>query len=162
MAHSFNPGDKRDPMRDPHGSLRQPRRPEGKRVVHPDPEETRMDWVPPPQHAAPPPVSAPLPQLPEFKPKGMSKTDKTLAWIAAFIVLFFALGTVNKFTSTTSSLSHQTTPSATSTSKDKSGGLDIKLSSTEKWYVDAYASLHHVSETQATWALIQAGIKAQK
>ena len=161
MAHSFNPGDKRDPMRDPHGSLRQqPRRPERKRAVHPDPDETRMDWAAP-RYAAPP-ESAPPPQLPDFKPKGMSRTDKVLAWVAGFIVLFFALGTVNKFTSTTSSLSHGSTPSATSTSKNSSGGLTVKLSSTEKWYIDAYASLHHVSETQATWDLLQAGIKAQK
>lgn len=161
MAHSFNPGEKRDAMRDPRGSLRQPPRNTGRRVVaDPDPDETRVDWAGP--RRAAPPVSAPPPQLPDFKPKGMSRTDKVLAWVAGFIVLFFALGTVNKFTDTTSSVTHQTTPSTTSTSKDKSGGLEVKLSSTEKWYIDAYASLHHVSETQATWDLLQAGIKAQK
>jgi len=147
-----------------------PRDAKGPRAA--DPDVTEM--LPRLTESAPPPPS-PRPSqgfptnpglsgshLPDFKPKGMSRSDKVLAWIMAFIVVFFALGTVNHFTQTATVNSAKASPSATSTAKSNHNSLAVKLSSTDKWYVDAYASLHHVSEAEAVDALIKAGIKAQK
>lgn len=43
---------------------------------------------PPSYPPLPPP---PAPQLPDFKPKGMSQMDKSLAWLAGFVVLIFLM-----------------------------------------------------------------------
>ena len=109
-------------------------------------------------------------QLPEFKPKGMSKGDKIAAWVLAFIVVLFTLGVVSQKMGLTNPVSHpvptatasaKATPKPTKTPKINPNALTIHLTTIDKWYIDAYASLHHVSEQKAAAALIQAGIKAQ-
>jgi len=40
--------------------------------------------------------TGPQNQLPEFKPRGMSKWDKIMMWVLIFIVVLFGLGMINR------------------------------------------------------------------
>lgn len=116
--------------------------------------------------------TGPQHQLPDYRPRGMSRGDKIAAWTMGFIVLLFGIGLLSRMTGlTTAPTSNTASPKATVSAKAKAkaspspsinpNALTIHLTSVTKWYIDAYASLHHVTEQQAAAALIQAGIKAQ-
>ena len=112
--------------------------------------------------------TGPQHQLPSYRPKGMSKGDKIMAWTLATIVIIFVLGTVanymNKQPST--SFTNNPHPTATATAKARAAKPDpnattIKLTPKDKWFIDAYATLHKVSEQVALTQLIESGIKQQ-
>ena len=51
------------------------------------------------------PTTTPTPQLPDYKPRGMSPIDKIMAWGIALIILVFVLVNANRFLA-----AHVTTP----------------------------------------------------
>lgn len=108
------------------------------------------------------------PKLPDYRPKGMSRGDKIMAWTLATIVLLFVLGTFTNYMNKTNTANSHPLPAASATvhkakavAKPNPNVATIKLSATDKWYVDAYATLHHTTEAKALTALIESGIKQQ-
>jgi hypothetical protein len=61
----------------------------------------------------PPLPPPPAPQLPDFKPAGMSVLDKTLAWIMGFIVLAFVIVLAAHYLLKPASVTHVAKPAHT-------------------------------------------------
>lgn len=109
--------------------------------------------------------TGPQHQLPSYRPKGMSKGDKIMAWTLTTIVVIFVLGTVanmlNKSPKTAFTANPHPTATVTATPKADPHATVIKLTPKDKWFIDAYATLHKVSEQVALTQLIESGIKQQ-
>jgi hypothetical protein len=69
---------------------------------------------------APIPPNTPPPTLPDYRPKGMSKSDRLLAWSMGFIIVIFGLVTINHYVTISTpahapvvSVKHDPKPAAT-------------------------------------------------
>lgn len=106
--------------------------------------------------------TGPQHQLPDFKPKGMSRGSTIMAWTLTTIVVIFVLGTVasflNKSNQSATTAHPHPTVTVTATPKIDKNATVIKLTAQDKWFIDAYATLHKVSEQVALTQLIEAGI----
>jgi heme/copper-type cytochrome/quinol oxidase subunit 2 len=103
----------------------------------------------------------PQPRLPDYKPKGMTKWDKIMTWTLVTIVVLFGLGLVTQYTSNEVKAAKATPTVTAKAAKPDPNTTTIKLSAKDKWFVDAYAALHHVTERVALTKLIEAGIQKQ-